>query len=158
MSRGARLASLRVEDAATSKVLALKELRGRSRVVIVAGKHTALVETMAAAEAVRNGLTDSRLIIVPLVTEKSDSADLNLPRGSWIARPFARVEWLKWYKGEVEIARKKLSSKADDVLVVIIRLDGKVGARSVGPPAWQKLIDEIGRMTKTRIRDQYGSP
>jgi hypothetical protein len=39
--------------------------------------------------------------------------------------------------------------------VMVIRKDGKVGARTVGPPAWPKLLKQIQMLPQ---QDQYGTP
>jgi hypothetical protein len=39
--------------------------------------------------------------------------------------------------------------------VMVIRKDGKVGARTVGPPAWPKLLKQIQLLPQ---QDQYGTP
>ena len=39
--------------------------------------------------------------------------------------------------------------------VYVIRKDGKVGARTVGPPAWPKLVKQIQMLP---LQDQYGTP
>jgi len=152
MSRGARIASLRIEDAVTRQILRLKDLRGRSRVVLVAGTAAKVREAMANAEEAREGLSKSNLLIIPLVADGSSS---EISETNWRMQPFGKDDWLKWYEGERDIAKARLGAKADEVLVIIIRLDGKVGARSAGAPLWTKLIDEIARMP---LRDQYGKP
>lgn len=153
MSRGARIASLRIEDSATRQVLRLKDLRGRTRVVLAAGTEEKVLEAMSRAEEVKEGLSKSNLLIVPYIVSSTDAADASLR--SWRMQPYAPDEWRKWYEGERAVAKARLGAKAEEVLVVIVRLDGKVGARSVGAPMWEKLIDEIAKMP---VRDQYGKP
>jgi hypothetical protein len=49
-----------------------------------------------------------------------------------------------------------LVSLSDKLLrVFIIRMDGKVGSRTVGPPAWPKLVKSVESLPE---RDQYGTP
>lgn len=154
MSRGARIASLRIEDSATRQVLLLKNLRGRSRVVLVAGTAEKVLEAMSRAEKVKEGLSTSNILIVPYIVSAAGAADASMR--SWRMQPYASDEWQKWYKGEQDVAKVRLGAKAEEVLVVIVRLDGKVGARSVGVvPMWDRLIDEIAKMP---VRDQYGKP
>lgn len=153
MSRGARIASLRIEDAATRQVLLLKDLRGRSRVVLVAGTVEKVSEAMSRAEKVKEGLSSSNILIVPYIVGSAEATDASMR--SWRMQPYAPDEWQKWYEGEQDVAKVRLGAKAEDVLVVIVRLDGKVGARSVGAPMWERLVDEIAKMP---VSDQYGKP
>lgn len=153
MSRGARIANLRIEDAVTRQVIRLKDVRGRSRVVLVAGAFDAVSEAMQRAEEVRDGLSKSNLIIIPVVMSSESSSDIM--QKNWRMTPFGIEEWKKWYQAEKDNAKAKLEKKADSLLVLIIRLDGKVGARSFGTPVWTKLIDEIANMP---LRDPYGKP
>lgn len=152
MSRGARIASLKVEDAVTRQVVQLKDLRGRIRVVLVAGKKEYITKAMSDAEEVKDGISKSNLLIVPYVTD-GDEKEIDLR--NWRMTPFANEEWKRWYDAECEVAKGKLEDKVKDILVVIIRLDGKVGARSAGAPMWSKLIDEIAKLPK---KDQFGKP
>lgn len=153
MSRGARIASLRIQDSATQQVLQLKDMRGRTRVVLVAGSEDKVLEAMSRAEDVKKGLSESNLIIVPYVVNPTEASERAMR--SWRMQPYAQDDWRKWCEGERNVARVRLGAKAEEVLVVIVRLDGKVGARSVGAPTWQKLIDEISKMP---VRDQFGKP
>lgn len=153
MSRGARIASLRVQDSVTQQVLRLKDLRGRTRVVLVTGTEDKVVDAMSRAEAVKSGLSESNLIIVPYILSPTNASEEAMR--SWRMQPYAQDEWNKWYEGERDVARARLGAKAEEVLVLIVRLDGKVGARSAGAPAWQNLIEEISKMP---VRDQHGKP
>lgn len=153
MSRGARIANLRVEDTVTRQVLPLKALRGRSRIVLIAGKGAKVLEAMDSAMEQKESLSKSNLLIVPFITNNEDS--LTLTSKSWQMQPYGTGDWKKWFNGEVDVAKARLGPRADEILVVIIRLDGKVGGRSVGAPMWTRLVAEISRLPK---RDQYGKP
>lgn len=152
MSRGARIASLKVEDAVTRQVVQLKDLRGRIRVVLVAGKKEFVTKAMTDAEEVKEGVSQSNLLIIPYVVD-GDEKEMDLK--NWRMTPFVNEEWKRWYDAECEVAKGKLKEKVEDILVVIIRLDGKVGARSAGAPMWNKLIEEIAKLPK---KDQFGKP
>lgn len=153
MSRGARIAALRVEDLPTRQVLPLKDLRGRSRVVLVAGPAGKLAEAMDAAREAREGLANANLLVVPFVTDGDLAPDAAAT--TWRMQPHAREEWSQWCASEIELAKAQVRPAADDVLVVIIRLDGKVGARSFGAPMWTRLIAEVSKLP---TKDQYGKP
>lgn len=153
MSRGARIGSLRIEDSATRQVLQLKDLRGRSRIVLVAGTGKKVQEAMSTAEDIKDSLAQSNLVIVPFITDSNEETQRAMR--FWRMRPYSEAGWGKWYQTEREVIKARLGAKAEEVLVIIVRLDGKVGARSVGSPMWLKLIEEIKRLPK---RDQYGKP
>lgn len=153
MSRGARIANLRVEDAATRKVMPLKELRGRSRVVLVAGNEEKVLETMASAAEQKEGISKSNVLIVPFVADGERNSKGKMR--PWKLQPYGTEDWMKWFRSEKDVAKARLGSKADEVMVVIIRLDGKVGGRSVGAPIWTRLVADISKLPK---RDQYGQP
>lgn len=151
MSRGARIASLRIEDSVTRQIVRLKDLRGKTRVVLVAGASDNVVETMKSAEPLKDNLSKSNLLIVPFISGEDENVNVR----NWRMQSYGKDEWSRWYESEREVAKARLSGKPDDVLVVIVRLDGKVGARSVGVPMWPKLIEEIAGLPQ---RDQYGKP
>lgn len=153
MSRGARIGGLRIEDSATRQVLQLKELRGRTRVVLVAGSGKRVSESMAAAEKLKKDLSRSNLLIVPFIADSS--ADSESTTRFWRMQPYIREVWRKWYEGERGILKARSGAQSGDVLIVIVRLDGKVGARSVGAPMWTRLIEEVRKLPN---RDQYGKP
>lgn len=151
MSRGARIASLRVQDAVTRQVRTLKDLRGRTRVVMVAGPADKVIQAVDMSEEIRDGISKSNLIVIPYVTDQDNTgAELR----NWRMKPFAVEEWKRWYDAERDVVNARLR-QTSDVLVILVRLDGKVGARSVGAPMWPRLIGEIARLPK---RDQYGKP
>lgn len=154
MSRGARIAKLRLEDVATRQVVTLKGVRGSKRIVVVAGRADAVKDAMKGAFPAREELEESSLRVVPLITEESDEVSSEEVLRGWRFVPFAQEDWMNWFAEEREISKKRLKDN-DDVLVIVIRLDGKVGARSVGPPMWSKLIEEVKRLPP---KDQYGKP
>lgn len=155
MSRGARIAKLRLEDVATRQVVLLKDLRGSKRVVIVAGCSAAVEEALRDAAPLRDELEESSLRIVPLVvSDDNEAASVSTAPRGWRYVPFVQGDWRRWYDEECKIIGKRLN-KDRDVAVIIIRLDGKVGARSVGKPVWSRLVEEVRRLPP---KDQYGKP
>jgi hypothetical protein len=150
MSRGARIAKLRVQDSTTGKALQIGDLRAQYRVVIVAGPAALVAATLQEANAVREDLKRRRVKVVPLVVD-SESREVFAGRGSeeapeqlfgtWIARPLDSRVWLEWLESEKESSSKSKLSK-DDVYVIIVKLNGKVGSRSIGAPRWPALVAE----------------
>lgn len=156
MSRGARISQLRVEDVATRQVVTLKEIRGNKRVVVIAGRADGVMDAMTEAFPVRKELEESSLRIVPLVTEEYAGVTEEEILRQWRFKPFARDDWLKWFKEERALVGKRLKNEGD-VIVVVIRLDGKVGARSVGKPMWRRLLEEVRRIPPNSS-DKFGKP
>lgn len=96
---------------------------------------------------------------------------------AWLLRPQGRDAWKEWLLADkAAVAQKSASGKDDsqqegkDVVsmgaaakgsfdrllrVYVIRKDGKIGARTVGPPAWPKLVKQIEALP---AQDQYGTP
>jgi Low psii accumulation1 / Rep27 len=150
MSRGARIAKLRIEDSITRQPIRIGDLRSEFRVVIVAGPAAKIAATLQEAESVRKDLTKRQVKIVPLVvdsTRSRGSADggdesVQLPLGTWIARPLDASVWLDWLESEKEMSSKS-KLPIDEVLVIIIKLNGKVGSRSIGAPRWPSLVSEV---------------
>jgi hypothetical protein len=155
MSRGARMAKLRVEDSFTRQSIQIGKLRSEYRVVIVAGPAAKIAATLQEAETVCDDLTKHRLKIVPLVvdsTRSRSSADggdesVELPLGTWIARPLGTSVWLDWLESEKEMSSKS-KLPTDEVFVIIIKLNGKVGSRSIGAPRWSSLVSEVSESAR----------
>lgn len=149
MRRGAAIAALSVEDPVSGKVLKLSEFRGRSRVVIVAAPREELARCMAEAQAQRELLSSCRIVVAPL--EIDGSAGAASPsdgqaserdiRGSWVARPVDGRNWQSWFAAERALGSKTDVSD-DKVWVIILRLNGKVGSRSLGAPKWEQLASD----------------
>ena len=163
MSRGAALARLRVEDVATGAVSSVRERRGRARVVVVAGGARGVRAAMVAAEGARCELDALGVEVVPFIA-RGDEGDGDgvadeaiVARRGWRRFAAGRDEWRAWLDSEVSALRGKMRERAreGDVVVLIVRLDGKVGARSVGPPLWERLVEEVRKLPN---KDQYGRP
>ncbi len=163
-----QLASLPVElsDGETSD---LRGLRGRYRVIILAG--TAAEVTRAINLAGRQGPELARLdvLLVPYFTDLADDSEgwramrEGSPSGTWdpwLARPKDRAAFAAWLAAEraqaAEAGAGAGAGGEDRLLrVFVIRRDGKVGARTVGPPAWPKLVAQIRALP---LQDEYGTP
>lgn len=156
MSRGARLARLRVKDAATDAVSSLSGMRGQKRVLVLAGPAVGVLGALRDAEAFAKEIGEVEFVLAPLVTDvEANERKVQLPKKSWVREPFAEDEWKKWYEIERDAARFKLGDAVDELLVVVVRRDGKVGARSAGELSFERLVAEARRLPK---KDQYGSP
>ena len=151
----------------------LRGLRDRYRVIILAG--TASEVTRAINLAGRQGDELARLdvLVVPYFTDLADDSDgwRAMREGSqsgtwdrWLARPRDLSVFAAWLAAERAQAAEAAggpdpaaATAATDRLlrVFVIRRDGKVGARTVGPPAWPKLVAQIRALP---VQDEYGTP
>lgn len=161
MSRGARIARLRVQDAATRQTIQLKELRGRKRVMVVAGSAFSLASVLQDAQPFKRDIEASSLVVVPcIIPARGRGSDGDASEGvesiarGWKFLPYVTEEWGTWLDSERDVMKSRLKGR-DDVIVIVIRLDGKVGARSVGAPVWQRLLDEVAKLPPN---DKYGKP
>lgn len=156
MSRGARLARLRVMDAATGAVNALSNLRSQKRILVLAGPAMNVLGALRDAERVADELAEVGFVLAPLVTDVDDSErKLQLPKKKWVLEPFAEDDWKEWYEIERDAARFRLGDAVDELLVVVVRRDGKVGARSAGEVSFERVVAEARRLPK---KDKYGAP
>lgn len=152
MRRGAAIAALTVEDPVSGKNLKLSEFRGRSRVVIVAAPREQLGRCMADAQAQRDRLAKCRIVVVPLEIQSAAGAESGNSgqmterdiRGSWVARPVDLSQWQDWFAKERALGTRAEPSD-DNVWVIILRLDGKVGSRSLGAPKWEQLAGDVAQ-------------
>ena len=159
----ARVASLCVAVPRGAKVFAgpsegavvrLGQLRGRVRVVVACGGAGMLTEAMAAVdEETQRRLVAAGVAVVLCCTDGSDPVavleaagrgdplhDASLP--PWVCAASNKGEsWAAWLRGE-EAARQA----ADGGVYVVIRADGRVGARGLGAPPWKRLVAECERM------------
>lgn len=161
MTRGARIAKLKVTDFNTGKVTQLSEYRFQYRIVVIAGPLESVASSLKEARAWHERLTELNVKIVPLVVHSSTSTttayapQYELERGSWVADPFDYNSWVNWLRIEKELSSNSAVLGAEDISVFIIRLDGKLGARSIGAPFWNRLVDEVSMLPKS---DRFGKP
>lgn len=156
IARGARLAALRVR--VSGGVRALSTLRGRRRVAVVAGAASAVLPALYSAHERREALDKADLSVIPYFADLDpvQTARVELPpAGEYLLGAHNAQAWRTWYEVECATARSFFGDAVDECLVVIVRLDGKVGARAPGAPDFDKLLAEIGRLPAA---DQYGRP
>jgi Low psii accumulation1 / Rep27 len=158
MARGAVFAGLKVEDPVTGKAVRLSEFRGQFRVVVVAGPRARVEACVADAAAVRDGLVSCAVKVVPLVTdvggERADGHAVGSGAGTWFARPKEVGLWRDWLRSEkAGSGRVDADEAADDnVYVIIVKMNGKIGSKSIGAPRWASLVDQVALLP---TKDQY---
>ena len=156
LARGASLARLKVTVPPKEVITKLGGLRSKRRLVILAGREPILTAAVASAEQFKGALYDRRILVVPLLLPPAAGtaeAEVTFPTGNWIASPVLASEWLEWFAEEKVAAKVDEARAADEVLVVIVKFNGKVGGRSMGMPAWSQLVGDIDA-----IADGEGPP
>lgn len=160
ISRGARLAALRVSADGTKAVRSLSSLRKERRIVIVGGKSATVLSALYAAYDRREYFDNSALSVLPLFDDLDLVQERRLelpPNGTYLLEPYSRdrAAWGEWLGIEREAARRLLGDAVDDCILVVVRLDGKIGARAAGSPDFDRLLDEVAKLPTA---DRYGKP
>eukprot|EP00168_Porphyra_purpurea_P007380 TRINITY_DN1926_c0_g1_i1.p2 TRINITY_DN1926_c0_g1~~TRINITY_DN1926_c0_g1_i1.p2 ORF type:complete len:299 (+),score=102.67 TRINITY_DN1926_c0_g1_i1:511-1407(+) len=156
LARGASLARLKVTVPPKEVITKLGGLRSKRRLVILAGREPILTAAVASAEQFKEALYDRRILVVPLLLPPAAGAaeaEVTFPTGNWIASPVLASEWLEWFAEEKVAAKVNEERAADEVLVIIVKFNGRVGSRSMGMPAWSQLVGDIDT-----IADGEGPP
>jgi len=136
------------------EVVRLGQLRGRVRVVVVCGSAGVLTEALSAVdEATQRRLVAAGVAVVLCCTDGSDPVAVLEAAGCgdplydesappWVCAASNKGEsWAGWLRSE-EAARQA----AEGGVYVIVRADGRVGARGLGSPPWKRLVAECERM------------
>mmetsp|Transcript_36741 Transcript_36741/g.57433 ORF Transcript_36741/g.57433 Transcript_36741/m.57433 type:complete len:166 (+) Transcript_36741:101-598(+) len=149
----------------------LRGLRDSTRLVVLAGTASEVTRSINLAARAAEGLQKNQVSIVPYFTDLSDdSAGWQAMKDSssngkwdpWLMRPVDRDAWAQWIKADRDQQLERMgegskgSANIDKFLrCYVIRKDGKIGARTVGPPAWPKLVKQFEALPDS---DQYGTP
>eukprot|EP00897_Mesotaenium_endlicherianum_P001440 jgi/Mesen1/1323/ME000013S00813 len=131
IEREEELGALRLE-LANKKVVSLTQLRGTSRLVILAGPLEFCEEALERAEPVRAELEARGVLVAPFVVggpsgKAKGDGQSDTPGGNlrWKAVPIYTNEWSRY---------------------ISLRLDGRVRASGVGYPPWQKFAAQLPPM------------
>lgn len=160
LQSGAKLAALRFETEPNGAVRKLSSLRSRYRPVIVAGDSEHLERALQDATRLRDELMRRDIVVLPLLDnggadlERLESAVQHARSASqgdgqqawWLAKPMYLEEWRAWTASERARARNAEAAQRNDVVTFIVRRDGKVGFRGLGPPSWRRLFAEADKM------------
>ncbi len=158
ISRGARLAALRISGGGVRGVRPFSSLRKERRIVIVGGKAGTVLSALYSAYERRENFDNSALSILPLFDDLDGVQERGLelpPEGAYRLEAYDRAAWREWLDIERKAARRFLGDAVDDCIVVVIRKDGKVGARAAGSPDFDRLLDEVAKLP---TKDRYGKP
>lgn len=135
LRRGARIAALGMEDAVTGERKRISGLRGEARVVIVCAVSEAMADVVKEVREIGDELKACRLAVVPFVTDGEQVVGFPKPVGV--------SDWKGWLDAEREMAGRGGVEDDDKVFVVVLKLNGKVISRSIGPPAWNAIKEMV---------------
>ncbi|PAN39002.1 hypothetical protein GQ55_7G204900 [Panicum hallii var. hallii] len=156
LAREERLSRLKLRaGAGDGRPLALGELRGTARLVIVAGPGEFVAESFRRSQPLLRELAERAVLAVPFATDgnapelRLDGAgeggvddDDDLARRSrrlWQLTPVYTTEWAQWLDDQ-----KKLAGVPPDSPVYLsLRMDGRVRGSGVGYPPWQAFVAQL---------------
>eukprot|EP00903_Cladosiphon_okamuranus_P007018 g6826.t1 len=167
MEIGAKLAGLKVrlqtkEDLSTVTLSALRRDRGRDkRVAVLVGGADAVKSSLESALPYGAALETSDILIVPLVLESRSGMsgggaamfqasgaenDMESAVGSaHVALPVALNRWQEYIDSEVETAVSQGIDPLKEGFSLILKKNGRIGARSKGCPPWGNLVGDVER-------------
>ncbi|CAM9879278.1 unnamed protein product [Ectocarpus fasciculatus] len=167
MEIGAKLAGLKVrlqtkDDLSTVTLSALRRDRGRDkRVAVLVGGAEAVKSSLESALPYGTALETSDILIVPLVLESRPGmtgggadmfqasgaeSDLESAVGSaHVALPVALNRWQEYIDSEVETALSQGIDPVKEGFSLVLKKNGRIGARSKGCPPWGTLVGDVVR-------------
>ncbi|CAM9292906.1 unnamed protein product [Choristocarpus tenellus] len=171
MEIGAKLAGLKVrlqtqDDVATVTLADLRRDRGRDkRVAVLAGGLEAVRTSLDSALPYAGALQTSDIVIVPLVLESplvesnvtgAKTGEMLRAAGgendiasavgqAHVALPVALNRWQDYINSEVETALGQGIDVVGDGFSLVIKKNGRIGARSKGCPPWETLVGDVQR-------------
>ncbi|KAM0849048.1 hypothetical protein ACQ4PT_053972 [Festuca glaucescens] len=132
--------------------VAVSELRGSARLVIVAGPAEFVAESFRRSKPFLKDLMERGVLVLPFPTdgntpalefddgEAEDDDEIGKKsRRLWQLTPVLTTEWAKWLDEQ-----KKLANVTPDSPVYLsLRLDGRVRGSGVGYPPWQAFVAQL---------------
>ncbi|CAN0176839.1 unnamed protein product, partial [Hapterophycus canaliculatus] len=150
------------EDQSTVTLSALRRDRGRDkRVAVLVGGAEAVQSSLESALPYGSALETSDILIVPLVLEARPGMsgsgadrfrasgrenDLESAVGSaHVALPVALNRWQEYIDSEVETALSQGIDPVQEGFSLVLKKNGRIGARSKGCPPWGTLVGDVER-------------
>ncbi|KAI8465812.1 MAG: hypothetical protein J3K34DRAFT_461212 [Monoraphidium minutum] len=159
LGRESALAAQRVR-LANGKRVALRDLQGTSRVVLLAGSPTQVAKSLAEAESYREQLVQRGVFLVPLpIFEEQPPADGASTSGGeqqaaaggipplekgdlrWRGAAEGAAAYRQWFADQLAYTPAKVTSETG--LYVGLRLDGRVRASGMGGAPWPRMVAEL---------------
>lgn len=162
LAREERLSRLRLrlragaaEGAGSNRPFTLGELRGTTRLVIVAGPAEFVAESFRRSQPFLRELAERAVLAVPFATDGStpelrlddggddeDGVDDDVARRSkrlWQLTPVFTTEWAQWLDDQKKLA----GVPSDSPVYLSLRMDGRVRGSGVGYPPWQAFVAQL---------------
>ncbi|KAJ8513775.1 hypothetical protein OPV22_004209 [Ensete ventricosum] len=139
---------LRVDE---NRSIAVGDLRGVARLVILAGPASYIADSFARSKPYTDGLVERGVLVVPFVTdgstprfeldevEEDDEATVDRRKRLWRLSPLYTSEWAKWLDEQKKLANVSL----DSPVYLSLRMDGRVRGSGVGYPPWNGLVAQL---------------
>lgn len=165
IGREENLSNLRLE-LSNKKVVTIGQLRGTSRIVILAGPASYIEEALRQSEPFKKDLLERGVLVAAYATDgatigndspaplpsstppsntegstelsKSVAAVADLEK-KWRAMPIYTLEWGRWINDQKKLA----NVSPDQPVYVSLRLDGRVRGSGVGIPSWQAMARQL---------------
>ncbi|CAK9199430.1 unnamed protein product [Sphagnum troendelagicum] len=146
LSREEDLANLRLQ-LDNKKVVTLAQLRGISRIVILAGPGSYIEEALKQSEPFKAALLERGVLLAPYATDgatltvDSPAAEhTDVKPGAdaerkWIAKPIYTSEWGRWINEQKRLANVSMEKP----VYISLRIDGRVRGSGVGIPSWRAM-------------------
>jgi hypothetical protein len=144
IGREERLGRLRCELAG-GKSVRLEDVRGFSRVVIVAGDEEYVKTALEDAEQVKAALMERGVLIVPVLTTTPNTAatsSIPAPEDAdrkFRATPLRLTEWIEWVNEQKQMAKVDGNSG----VYVGLRMDGRVRSSGKGRVPFERFSVEL---------------
>ncbi|PKA45892.1 hypothetical protein AXF42_Ash016918 [Apostasia shenzhenica] len=138
---------LRVDQ---NKIISVSDLRGISRLVILAGPAAYINESYKRSEYVTEGLLERGVLVIPFATDgnyfefasEDSKVDLSIDEKKkrlWQLRPIYIEDWSNWIAEQKKLANVSLESP----VYLSLRLDGRVRGSGTGYPPWNAFVAQL---------------
>ncbi|RWW76940.1 hypothetical protein BHE74_00014949 [Ensete ventricosum] len=160
---------LRVDE---NRSIAVGDLRGVARLVILAGPASYIADSFARSKPYTDGLVERGVLVVPFATdgstprfeldevEEDDEATVDRRKRLWRLSPLYTSEWAKWLDEQKKLANVSLDSPICGIIFSVfhpcirnvgldfcrylsLRMDGRVRGSGVGYPPWNGLVAQL---------------
>nr|CAD1819018.1 unnamed protein product [Ananas comosus var. bracteatus] len=146
LSREESLSKLKLR-LSENKIISVSDLRGKARLVILAGPASFLADCFKRSKPFTDALIERGVLVVPFSVDGSaptfefDDEELveEKKRRLWQLTPTLTNEWAKWIDEQ-----KRLANVANDSPVYLsLRMDGRVRGSGVGYPPWNAFVAQL---------------
>ncbi|RZR94229.1 hypothetical protein BHM03_00022891 [Ensete ventricosum] len=144
---------LRVDE---NRSIAVGDLRGVGRLVILAGPASYIADSFARSKPYTDGLVERGVLVVPFATdgstprfeldevEEDDEATVDRRKRLWRLSPLYTSEWAKFVASFFSVFHPCIRNVGLDFCRYLsLRMDGRVRGSGVGYPPWNGLVAQL---------------